>query len=101
MNYETVSTRQRRKPKFRDPQRVWKRLRASLKPFEESGVMKYRKVLGFGGFGIVVQVDILNPDGSVARSVAMKTIVKTGEKYAIDALRREIWWAKVYKLRSL
>lgn len=92
---EPPSTRQRRKPRFRDPQRVWKRLRASLRPFEEDGLIKYRRVLGFGGFGLVVQVDVLKPDGSFFRSVALKTIVSSNNAYAVEALRREIWWAKV------
>lgn len=59
--------------------------------------MRYRKVLGFGGFGIVQLWDLLNPDGTHNRAVAIKSIVKPGSVSCSAAMRREIWWAKVCK----
>ncbi|KAI0545522.1 kinase-like protein [Xylaria curta] len=88
------STKELRKQKFQRPQKGWKRLRAVLKSFEDAKYMKYNSVLGFGGFGIVTDWDILGPDGSPYRSIAMKTAVDKNKQSTIDALKREIWWTK-------
>ncbi|KAI1743356.1 kinase-like protein [Xylaria scruposa] len=88
------STRELRKQRFQRPQRGWKRLRAVLKAFEDGKYMKYNSVLGFGGFGIVTDWDILGADGNPYRSIAMKTAVDKEKQSTIDALKREIWWTK-------
>ncbi|KAI1752186.1 kinase-like protein [Xylaria castorea] len=88
------STRQLRKKRFQAPQKAWKNLRALLKSFEEEKYMKYNSVLGFGGFGLVLDWDILKPDGSRDRSIAMKTVVDKDHKSTVDSLKREIWWTK-------
>ncbi|KAI0856986.1 kinase-like protein [Xylaria cubensis] len=87
-------TRELRKRKFQRPQKGWKALRAILKAFEDEKYMKYKAVLGFGGFGIVTDWDILKPDGSPGFSIAMKSAVDKESQSTIDALKREVWWHK-------
>lgn len=57
--------------------------------------MKYQRVLGFGGFGIVQLWNIHNDDNSVDRAVAIKTVIDPKDARVTAALRREIGWAKV------
>ncbi|TRX94962.1 hypothetical protein FHL15_004047 [Xylaria flabelliformis] len=88
------TTKELRKRRFQRPQKGWKGLRAVLKAFEDEKYMKYNAVLGFGGFGIVTDWDILKPDGSPGLSIAMKSAVDKEKQSTIDALKREIWWHK-------
>ncbi|KAI0452327.1 kinase-like protein [Xylaria acuta] len=90
------TTRQLRKEKFQAPQKAWKRLRATLKAFEDEKYMKYNRVLGFGGFGLVQDWDILKKDGSRDRSIAIKTVVNKGSRSSIESIKREIWWTKKF-----
>ncbi|KAI0405768.1 kinase-like protein [Xylaria palmicola] len=93
-NRGVVRTRSLREKRFQRPQRAWKRLRAGFRPFEEKGYMRYNKVLGFGGFGIVQQWEVYKPDGTFDRTVAIKTVTRSDHKSSCDALKREIWWNK-------
>ncbi|KAJ8127693.1 hypothetical protein O1611_g5941 [Lasiodiplodia mahajangana] len=76
--------------KFKDPQRVWKRTRQDFKVFEELGDIKYERVLGFGGFGIVQLWR--TADG---KRVAIKSILKEHHDIRSRALKREIWWTRI------
>ncbi|KAI1119126.1 kinase-like protein [Nemania sp. NC0429] len=96
MDNRRVDTKRLRRRRFQGPQKTWKRLRQIFKPLEDMGYMRYRKVLGFGGFGIVQLWDLYNPDGTYYRSVAIKSIVKPDSASCTAALRREIWWAKQF-----
>ncbi|KAJ2985561.1 hypothetical protein NUW58_g5462 [Xylaria curta] len=88
----TITKKKLRRRKFREPQQAWKKLRSIFRPLEEQNYMKYRRVLGFGGFGIVQLWDINNEKGERARSVAIKTPIKPDDNG--NDLKREIWWTK-------
>ncbi|KAI3324507.1 kinase-like protein [Xylariaceae sp. AK1471] len=85
-----------RAPKFLQAQRRWKDLRSYFMPFETSSYMKYQRVLGFGGFGIVQLWHILKDDGAVERAVALKTVIRPDQQSGVRALRREISWHKLF-----
>ncbi|KAI0446457.1 kinase-like protein [Xylaria telfairii] len=86
--------KQLRKQRFKAPQQAWKRLRTKLHDYEEGKYMKYNRVLGFGGFGIVQEWDILDEDGDTDYSVAIKTVVNKANRSSVQSLKNEIWWTK-------
>ncbi|RYC62314.1 hypothetical protein CHU98_g3898 [Xylaria longipes] len=88
------TTKQLRVEKFQAPQRAWKKLRATLKSFEDEKYMKYNRVLGFGGFGLVQEWDILKPKKKVESSIAIKTVVNKKNRASVESLKREIYWTK-------
>ena len=63
---------------------------------EESGEMRYDKVLGAGGFGLV-QKWITNEPKIQGRdhSIALKTLIRASNVRAVNALKREVFWMKV------
>ncbi|KAI0467206.1 kinase-like protein [Xylaria cf. heliscus] len=88
------TTPQLRAEKFRGPQRAWKNLRKVLKAFEDKKYLKYNRVLGFGGFGLVTEWDVLKPDGTTDRTVALKTIVRKNNRVNAQAMKNEIFWTR-------
>ncbi|KAI0975412.1 kinase-like protein [Xylaria arbuscula] len=77
MHSSPVNSGQLRSEKFKDTQRAWKRLRATLKPYEDEGEMEYDRVLGRGGFGIVQKWKTNGPKvRGRAHTVAVETILK-------------------------
>jgi hypothetical protein len=83
-----------RSQKFLQAQRRWKELRAHFAPLEASNDMKYQRVLGFGGFGIVQLWHVLKDDGKLDRAVALKTLIWPYRAPDVWAIRREIQWHK-------
>ncbi|KAI0534707.1 kinase-like domain-containing protein [Xylaria digitata] len=86
-----IKSRHLRTARFRNAQQAWKGLRRKFKKYEDAGLMTYRKVLGFGGFGMVQRWTL---NGLDDRNVAIKTIIRAEEKNSIESLQREIWWNK-------
>ncbi|KAI3340007.1 kinase-like protein [Ustulina deusta] len=84
-----------RSRKFRNTQKAWKRLRAQFKPIEDQGDMKYQKVLGSGGFGLV-QKWRTNLRGR-RNTVAIKTIIQPDQDNCIRSLKREIYWMRRFQ----
>ncbi|GAW25638.1 putative serine threonine protein kinase protein [Rosellinia necatrix] len=93
----TVQTRHLRKRRFQDAKRAWKRIHGTLLPCQEAGYMRYRSVLGFGGFGVVQKWDVNKPNGTFDRTVAVKGLVNSWEPSRIRALKREVWWMKQFR----
>ncbi|KAI1827502.1 kinase-like protein [Xylaria intraflava] len=81
----------RRTVRFQRAHRVWKMMRASFKPFEDKKYMRYEKVLGAGGFGLVQAWSVLKPNGARDRGIAIKAVTRPN---AEASLRQEIRWHK-------
>ncbi|KAJ3572072.1 hypothetical protein NPX13_g5173 [Xylaria arbuscula] len=86
-----------RSERFKQRQAAWKRLRAEFRLSEENGEMKYDRVLGSGGFGIVQKWYTNGPKVQGRdNSVALKTAVNSNKASVVDALKREIHWMKQF-----
>ncbi|KAI0837172.1 kinase-like protein [Hypoxylon sp. FL0890] len=78
-------------PRFQRAQYVWRRTRTL---FEQKGAgkLRYKRVLGFGGFGMVQLWQILEPDGKVSREIAVKFPLISGQRTLSSETRVEIAW---------
>ncbi|KAI1103618.1 kinase-like domain-containing protein [Jackrogersella minutella] len=61
------------------------------------GTMQYRRVLGWGGYGIVQLWSVIDPaTGNVVRDVAIK-FGSSGKDSAANATRNEIMWMRYFR----
>lgn len=87
-----IATSDLRTPKFDQAKKAWKETKEK---FSTHPYMKYKKVLGFGGFGIVQQWSTCNPDGSMGEDIAIKATLASGRDIHVEGLKNEIRWCKV------
>ncbi|KAI1328703.1 kinase-like domain-containing protein [Xylariaceae sp. FL0255] len=79
-------------PSFKRAQQIWKELNDR---FGVHSYVKYQKVLGFGGFGMVQQWSTFNLDGTKGEDIAVKGT--TDDAALISGLQDEIYWTKIFK----
>ncbi|KAI1119998.1 hypothetical protein F5Y10DRAFT_273509 [Nemania abortiva] len=80
-------------PKFQNAQKTWKNLSTI---FTSHPFLEYKKVLGFGGFGIVQQWSTYNTDGTMGDDIAIKGTIEAGRMEYVNGLKNEIHWSKVF-----
>ncbi|KAI8630106.1 kinase-like protein [Xylariaceae sp. FL1651] len=95
-----ISNRKLRKPHFVRAQQAWKNLRATFSVLEDSNLLRYQRVLGLGGFGLVQLWQMYKADGSPDRNVAVKITTAPGQKSRVESMKNEIWWSKASGIRE-
>ncbi|KAI0397370.1 hypothetical protein F5Y17DRAFT_455031 [Xylariaceae sp. FL0594] len=85
-----------RSQRFEDAQAARKRIKENFVWFERSDEMKYVKVLGYGGFGLVQLWQLHHPNGAFFREVAVKGLVRSYDGNNIEVQRSEIYWTKAF-----
>ncbi|OTA64275.1 kinase-like protein [Hypoxylon sp. EC38] len=80
--------------RFQNAKVAWARAR---RLFDEKGGgrLQYKKVLGFGSFGMVQLWNITDSNGNFVRQIAVKFPVSTTDAFTIEGTKNEIEWMGV------
>ncbi|KAI2614890.1 kinase-like domain-containing protein [Hypoxylon sp. NC1633] len=83
---------------FRTAQEAWSRAQTIFgKTVEGFGRMKYRRVLGWGGFGVVLLWSVLDSEGDHIRDVATKFHFSDGRDWGLQGAQNELTYLRRYR----